>query len=356
MTVVFDSSFSSGPALFAGALYRAAGTAIVAAFLEAATPWGIDNITVPLGSALYFHFVSQSPLNAAVVIGFTLSAAVAYLSWQRRAVTTEGALAGLGLGTLIFTLGGIGGLTVLFGFFASSTILGRFKKHKREALKLQDVVVKGDRRDSIQVLANCGVGVLSAIGFAATGQVFFFFAFGVSFAAATADTWASEIGVLNPKPPVSILGGKTVEPGVSGGVSLLGFFSSLMGALFIAALLWAERIFFQLGFTDFAPLAAGLGRVWEGKSNASWNIAAYLGLITAGGFLGSVIDSLLGATLQAQYRCSLTGRRTERPSTSGTPNVLVRGLRWMTNDMVNFLAILFASAASGACFVVFGNL
>jgi uncharacterized membrane protein len=77
-----------------------------------------------------------------------------------------------------------------------------------------------------------------------------------------------------------------------------------------------------------------------------------LSLIVAGGFLGSVIDSLLGATLQAQYRCAVTGRTTERPESQGVRNLLIRGLSWMTNDMVNFLAILFASLTSGTVYAL----
>jgi uncharacterized membrane protein len=56
--------------------------------------------------------------------------------------------------------------------------------------------------------------------------------------------------------------------------------------------------------------------------------------ITMGGFVGSLVDSLLGATLQAQYASE--GIATERRSApDGTPNRLVRGLPVITNDVVN---------------------
>lgn len=343
LTVFMATLAFDGGAGVLMALYRAVGTALVAAFLEAATPLGIDNLTVPLGTAFYFAFLSPLGINAAVVAGFTLTSAVAYLAWQRRSVTAEGALAGIGLGTALFAAAGVRGLAVLFGFFVSSTLLGRIRRRRREALALSDVTAKGDRRDSIQVLANCGVGLLSAILYAATSEGLFFLAFAVSFAAATADTWAGEIGVLNPGSPVSILSLRPVAAGISGGVSLLGFLSSFLGALFIAAILAAER--FYGGLALFPIASPGLGSL-------GLPFRPTLSLVVLGGFFGSIIDSLLGATVQAQYRCVRTGRITERPASEGKANALVRGFRWMTNDMVNFLSNLLAVLGSSWLYIL----
>ena len=58
------------------------------------------------------------------------------------------------------------------------------------------------------------------------------------------------------------------------------------------------------------------------------------------GFLGSLIDSLLGASLQLQYRDLQTGDLTERVEINGRFTRQVRGLPWMNNDVVNFLASL----------------
>jgi len=67
------------------------------------------------------------------------------------------------------------------------------------------------------------------------------------------------------------------------------------------------------------------------------------------GLGGSLADSLLGATVQALYRCPICGALTEaevhRPC--GQRTDLARGHRWITNDAVNALSTL-AGALLGA--------
>jgi uncharacterized membrane protein len=71
--------------------------------------------------------------------------------------------------------------------------------------------------------------------------------------------------------------------------------------------------------------------------------------VLGGGFIGAILDSILGASIQAQYRCALSGRLTERPATQGVRNALQRGFAWVGNDAVNFLSS--ASVALGAAFL-----
>ena len=64
-------------------------------------------------------------------------------------------------------------------------------------------------------------------------------------------------------------------------------------------------------------------------------------LVGIGGFAGCLADSVLGATLQARYRCSICGAagETARPC-CGRSLALIGGLPWMTNDTVNLLATI----------------
>ena len=64
--------------------------------------------------------------------------------------------------------------------------------------------------------------------------------------------------------------------------------------------------------------------------------------VLLGGFCGALFDSLLGATLQAQWRDPETGKLTEKRY--GKP---VRGLNFLGNDAVNFLATLFGAITAG---------
>lgn len=309
---------------FVSALLRALGSGLVAAYLEVFSPFGLDNLTVPLGTALYFYYISLLPLNVSLIIAFSGLALAAYFAWYKHAVTTEGALAGLGLGTVIYIGTGMGGLLVLAAFFISSTMVSRIKQEQKERLGLRMVHEKGDRRDAIQVFANGGVGMLSSVLYAVTGNQLFLIALLVSFASATADTWASELGVLNRGKPRSIINLKPIEPGLSGGVSPFGFAASLIGSLIISILVFVV-----------APIQA----------------LKALGPILIGGFMGALFDSFLGATLQAQYRCAKTGRLVERPYTCNIKNTLIRGFPWINNDMVNFLSILLATVAASSWYI-----
>jgi uncharacterized membrane protein len=57
------------------------------------------------------------------------------------------------------------------------------------------------------------------------------------------------------------------------------------------------------------------------------------------GAVGSLADSLIGGTIQAQYRCAVCAKITERRKhCGGRETSLVQGYRWINNDIVNFAA------------------
>ncbi len=293
--------------------------AATAALAELATPRGLDNITVPLVAftvvAVVLPLPSEWIVRAAWALGLNLRAAsVAYL---RRSIAADGAAAAVVVGFLIYVAGGVFYWALLMAFFASSTALGKLgKQRKHDARSLH---TKGEHRDAIQVLANGGFATLMAVLHALSGRPIFMLGFAIALAAANADTWASEVGVLSSREPVNILTGKRVSRGTSGGISALGLLASAGGALFIA-LCFAAGYWITTG--------------WNGVE-----MAALVAAVAGGGFLGSVVDSVLGATIQAQYWDSIRRRHTERPrNAQGLPNRLVRGFHVVTNDAVNALS------------------
>ena len=254
-----------------------------------------------------------------------LNGAASAWAFRRRSVDAGGAAAGALVGTLIFVSGGPFFWLVLMAFFLSSTALGRFGGNKRE--QAEAIHEKSGRRDFVQVVANGGIGMISAVLFRLTGDPAWAVGFAVSFAVASADTWGSEAGILSRGDPVSLLTLRPVPRGISGGVSVLGLAASLGGALFIAVIFAAENLAVARTPTGFAALAV---------------------YVAACGFIGSIVDSLLGATLQAQYAVE-TGSAiliTERPSTNGVRNRLVRGLALVNNDVVNLASCALVTAAA----------
>jgi uncharacterized protein (TIGR00297 family) len=251
--------------------------------------------------------------------GVALSLAVGAIGYRRGALSGSGVVGALITGTLIFGMGGWEWGVLLLAFFVSSSALSFYRA--RDKQRLAEKFAKGHRRDLGQALANGGVAALLAVlsrllpvgGGGWEGA--WFFACAGAMAAVNADTWATELGVLSPTPPRLITTGRRVEVGASGGVTWLGTGASLGGALLIG-------------------LLGGL------VLRQGWAIAGALLLAAAlGGLAGSLSDSLLGATIQAIYWCDVCGKETERKVHGcGTQTRLLRGWRWLDNDLVNFIA------------------
>ncbi len=251
-----------------------------------------------------------------LVLGAGINLLLALGAFRKRAVTFSGGVTGFILGTIIYLGGGLYFWLHLGAFFFSSTLLGRIRTEaKRTGTRIH---AKDGRRDGLQVFSNIGPAAAAALLYTLTPHPVFLVAFAASFAAANADTWAGEIGMLAVKRPVSILNGRPLSLGTSGAVTPLGFWASLLGALFIA-------LFFSLGYLV--------------TSGFSYRLLLWTAIVIICGFLGSLIDSLLGATVQAGYRCTVTRQHTERPYTDGRPNTLVKGVAFINNDMVNLLSV-----------------
>ena len=257
------------------------------------------------------------------LLGFLLNAAASALALWRGALDPGGAAPGTAVGTLIFACGGPLFWLVLMVFFVSSTALGMVGKRRKEGL--HSVNEKGGRRDALQVLANGGMGMLAAVLYRVTGSAAWAAGFAVSFASSNADTWASELGVLSRQEPVSLLTFRRVPRGISGGMSGAGSLASLAGAALIAAVFALINLPLAIVAGGFLPLP---------------------GVVTAGGFLGSLIDSILGATAQAQYAGPGNALTEHRIAEDGTRNTLVRGLAFVDNDVVNFASCAVVTIVS----------
>jgi uncharacterized protein (TIGR00297 family) len=258
-------------------------------------------------------------------LGFMLAALASVLAYRIEGLSLGGACAATAVGGLIFALGGLQWAVLLLGFFISSSRLSRaFSGRKKN---LNEKSAKGSRRDSIQVLANGGVGALLAILHGIyPAQIWPWIAYAGSMAAVNADTWATEIGVLSRHQPRLITTGLHVARGISGGITLMGTLASLGGALLIALL------------TAFLAPVNGFGKT--------------LVVISVTGLAGSLFDSLLGATLQIVYRCPRCKVQTERHPvhSCGIRSEVQRGWRWMNNDTVNFLSAVFGAVLTlGLC-------
>lgn len=236
-------------------------------------------------------------------LGVVAGAAGGLAAWRLRWLRADGAWCAAVVGAAVFGCAGFAGAVPLLLFFITSTLLGRLPR--RGAGR------RHGARTARQVLANGGAAALAAI-LAASGARWALPALAGALAAANADTWATEIGTRWGGVPRAFGFGPPVEPGASGGMSAAGTLAGLAGAALVAAAVGGR--------------AAALG-----------------------GVAGLLADSLLGATVQAAYRCPDCGARTEvcRHDGCSSDGVPQRGrLPWLDNDGVNLAATLCGAAVA----------
>lgn len=262
-------------------------------------------------------------MTGQIFLGLGLSAIVGGVAYWRRALTASGLLGAVLIGTLIFGFGGwIWGL-VLITFFVSSSMLSHYRRADKETAV--EEFAKGSRRDLGQTLANGAVAAVLALVYSSYPHTLLFAAFLGTIGTVNADTWATELGVLSRIPPHLITTGEEVPPGTSGGVTRLGIWASVAGALLIGT------------------VAMALAQAWSLLNGRGWSLEAvsFPLIAVAGGVAGSLFDSLLGATAQATYYCDLCDKVTESPTHHcGQATSHTRGWSWLNNDVVNFAASL----------------
>jgi uncharacterized protein (TIGR00297 family) len=290
--------------------------AMTATAWEAMGSRGFDNLAVPLSVAfiLNIYLYPQAPIiPVQMTFGIVMALLFAYGSHQLKFLNTSGTVAVFLLASVIFGLGEFKWTAPIITFFILSSMLSKYGKMKKK--KLEEMFEKGDTRDWGQVAANGGIaGILMLAGYYFPIYDFFPVYVG-TIAAVTADTWGTELGLLARGKTVSILTFKPVAPGTNGGISLLGMCGASVGALLVTL------------------------------TSLFWNVTVFtIGLIVLGGVIGSLADSVLGASLQGQFRNPADNKLTEkryrqRPDATYSgylENEYVRGIHWLNNDVVNW--------------------
>jgi uncharacterized protein (TIGR00297 family) len=282
-------------------------SAMVATSWEALSSRGLDNLTVPLSvSFVLFYVLVPSPMRdlERFVTGLGLGLAIAVLSYYARFLKASGSVATFLLAGLVYGIGGWKWTMPILVFFVLSSLLSKAGKKKKQ--NLGSIIEKGGTRDVGQVAANGGIAGLLVLLQYCLQEVNLYPVYLGAVAAVTADTWGTEIGTFVQGRTVSIASFRFVAPGTNGGVSLAGFFGGVAGSSVIAL------------------------------SSLPWqSVERVIGLVAISGVAGSIVDSVLGATLQSGYRCPVCGKATEKRIHCECPTEFVGGLRWMNNDLVN---------------------
>jgi uncharacterized protein (TIGR00297 family) len=201
-----------------------------------------------------------------ILAALAVTALFAVIAYALGMVSRGGALGGFVVGTAIYASLGPQGFAMLALFVVGGSFLTRLGYGRKRRSGTAEAA--GGRRGARNALANCGVAVACALLYALTSSDALAAAFVASLGAAFADTAESEVGQLYGRTPRLITTLGKVPPGTDGAVSLAGTLAGIAAAALTAA----------LGLT--LDLVNG---------------PASMLLVVLAGFLGTVVDSIVGA-------------------------------------------------------------
>ncbi|AXR77027.1 DUF92 domain-containing protein [Natrarchaeobaculum sulfurireducens] len=260
-------------------LFLAASGALLAALLRDVLLLYDDPIVMLSVGLLLWLLAELEPAIGATEIALALAVTVAlgYASYALGTASVAGMLTGVLLGLVTIVLGGYGWFVVLIAFFAIGGLSTKFRYDRKEELGVAED--NDGARGSGNVLGNAAVALAAVLGYAASSATLlpgdpdpalFLFAFAGSVSTAMSDTLSSEIGSIFETPRL-ITTLEPVEPGTDGGVTWQGGLAGLVGGAIVAAISYA-----------LFPEVDALGAT----------------IIVAAGFVGMIVDSILGATLE----------------------------------------------------------
>lgn len=254
-----------------------------------------------------------------ITLGYLLMLTIGYYSLIFNFLTVDGVLVSVLMGFVILTFGGLDLFILVLLFLIIGSLLTRLGKSKKPLYEKFQIGSVARRWEN--VVANGFWPTISTLlmYYFDNSSVWLYFFLG-SLITMMADTSATEIGLLSKsRPRLLYKPSVIVEPGVSGGVTLLGLLSSILVAIAFTA--------FALALLDMLSLST------------------FVILILAS-TLGNLSDSLIGGLLQAKYKCVICKRITEHPIHCNIVGVKVGGFDWMDNHMVNFLSSLLGGLYS----------
>ncbi|KAG2718592.1 hypothetical protein I3760_03G227400 [Carya illinoinensis] len=279
------------------------------------------------------------------LIAASISFLIATRAYRRKSLDLSGAICGFLVMSIHLALGYRYGAMLLVFFFTSSklTKVGEEKKRRVDA-----DFKEGGQRNWIQVLSNAGIAmVLVVIIWKLTGgqdkcldskdsTLVTSLLGGIigHYCCCNGDTWSSELGVLSDAQPRLITTFKPVRKGTNGGVTLAGLLAAAAAGSVIG-LTFAVFGFFTTKCTYDVAVKQLL----------------VIPLSALAGLCGSLIDSLLGATLQFSGFCTVRNKVVGKP---GPTVKRISGISILDNNAVNLVSILLTTLLTSiACVYIF---
>ena len=317
-TVSFLLIFVLGKLLFQFSntymLFFALFTALGSTIAEITSSKGSDNLSIPVVSVLFMiGFIERVPPNQfnfftilpSPLLFLILFLGLAfYLAFKLKTLSLDGFLGAFMMGVIVILIGSQYFFVLLSIFFILSSIINKMLK------EVSFYRTKGSQRDIVQVYANGGIALILSIIYYLNNNPIYIYLFASSVAAAMSDTWGTEFGKLSKHKPISITSLKSIDHGISGGITRIGTLGSLLGSSIIGFSTWF-----------MVPIPTHI----------------VYGIILSG-FLSSLFDSILGDVFQGKYK-NKNGDIIEVKSNDSS---IIKGYPWLNNDLVNLLNTAFS--------------
>lgn len=268
---------------------------------------GSDNLSIPLGLAIFYRIVEIHQFDYVFQIGVLLVmilGAIVLFRWK--ILTRAGSLTAFVLGYFLLGIAGIQWFVVVLLFFISSVFFTKWRHYLQ-----RNTGKPSSPRNAWQVIANILWAALSVVLYLISPNEIYIYFFITVVAAVTADTWASEVGPMFHKRSFSLSHMTMKKAGTTGGISFAGSLAAALGAVIVSSL--SYYIFFGQ---------------WHWFLIALFSISAFLACFT---------DTLLGAFVETKMM------RWQWFKNNHNPEALT------PNDLVN----LAGSLSSGIFLIIF---
>lgn len=195
-----------------------------------------------------------------------VAAAIILYAFARQKIDSSAVFASgvVGVAVMFFLLEYWTVIYVVLAFFALGNVITKYRHKVKEEYRVAEGV-----RSYRNVFGNGGAAIVFSLLYFFTQSPVFLLGVVGAMATATADTFATEVGQVHEKNPRLITTMQRVEVGCSGAVSKHGLLAALGGAVTISSI----------------PVLLGYP-------------PSILFIGAAAGFIGCLIDSLIGATIE----------------------------------------------------------
>lgn len=234
-------------------------------------------------------------------LNILIPSCMALYALYTKKITVTGVMLAWILGIIIYSWGGGIPFVALATVFVLTITSDKIKKTEKDKT-----------RNIKQMISNVLTSAVCIVLYYITDNNIFYVMYYAVIASSLSDTLASSIGTLSKKKPVNIFTMVRIEPGESGGVSILGLFASLLGGIIIGAI----YLITETNITNFI-------------------------LISLMGLLGSIFDSILGTVFEAKYECPVCKKTVETNIHCNKKTELIKGYPGFDNNTVNLLNNIF---------------